>query len=319
MRIGLPRALLYYWFGPAWKVFFSELGLRPVISPATNKAILNRGVRAAVDEVCLPVKIFLGHSLHLAGECEGILVPELASIKRKEYICPKFMGLPDMTRQVIRDRKLLIWRSNQRSPWDHPRALSEEIKILADGRTVRKGMRAAKAAYNSYRRWLEEGFLPSEAEKLVEGKSLDRHDPRQPAIGIIGHPYCVYDSFINMNLIDVLKEAGYRVLTSEMFPEEEVEKEVADLPKPLFWTLGKRILGAARVMWRKGVKGLIHVAAFACGPEALIGEMVRREGGERGVPLLQLHLDEHSGEAGFVTRVEAFLDLIARKERQCCV
>ena len=93
----------------------------------------------------------------------------------------------------------------------------------------------------------------------------------------------------------------------------------ADLSKPLFWTLGQRILGSFRLMWKQGVEGVIYLSAFACGPEALIGELVKKEGKAVGMPLLQLDLDEHSGEAGVITRMEAFLDLLSRKRRYNCV
>ena len=35
-----------------------------------------------------------------------------------------------------------------------------------------------------------------------------------------------------------------------------------------------------------------------------------------GVPLLHLNTDEHTGEAGFITRLEAFADMLLRKKRQ---
>ena len=33
------------------------------------------------------------------------------------------------------------------------------------------------------------------------------------------------------------------------------------------------------------------------------------------MPLLNLTIDEHTGEAGFVTRLEAFVDMLFRKQR----
>ena len=60
IRVGIPRALLYYRYYPAWKTFFNALQAEVVLSPETNKEILDAGVRLAV-EACLPVKIYLGH------------------------------------------------------------------------------------------------------------------------------------------------------------------------------------------------------------------------------------------------------------------
>ena len=63
IKVGIPRALLYYQYYPMWKSFFEKLGAEIVVSPLTNKAILNFGVSRAVADTCLPVKILLGHFL----------------------------------------------------------------------------------------------------------------------------------------------------------------------------------------------------------------------------------------------------------------
>ena len=56
-KIGIPRALLYHNYYPGWKKFFNKLGMKVVLSPATNKKILNQGTKKAVDDLCLPFKI----------------------------------------------------------------------------------------------------------------------------------------------------------------------------------------------------------------------------------------------------------------------
>ncbi|AYO30678.1 hypothetical protein D2962_08620 [Biomaibacter acetigenes] len=64
-------------------------------------------------------------------------------------------------------------------------------------------------------------------------------------------------------------------------------------------------------MENKKIDGIIHVASFGCGPDSLIGELLEhRVMREYKVPFLYLTLDEHSGEAGFDTRLEAFLDIL---------
>jgi len=37
MRIGVPRALSFYRFHPAWAAFFDRLGVELVVSPPTNQ------------------------------------------------------------------------------------------------------------------------------------------------------------------------------------------------------------------------------------------------------------------------------------------
>ncbi|MBC7325128.1 MAG: hypothetical protein H5T99_07425, partial [Moorella sp. (in: Bacteria)] len=103
-----------------------------------------------------------------------------------------------------------------------------------------------------------------------------------------------------------------KVITADQVPEPVVRAEAAALPKRLFWTLSQRMIGAAFYFLHAGrVQGLLHVTSFGCGPDSITGELINRRARAAGaVPLLNLVLDEHSGEAGVFTRLEAFLDMV---------
>ena len=57
-------------------------------------------------------------------------------------------------------------------------------------------------------------------------------------------------------------------------------------------------------------RGIIHLISFGCGPDSLVGELVERRARRKGFPFLLLTLDEHSGETGLLTRLEAFVDTL---------
>ncbi|MCK4326758.1 hypothetical protein KAW55_08400, partial [bacterium] len=101
MKIGIPRSLLYYHYFPLWKSFFEELGLEVVLSSPTNKKILENGVKKAVDDACLPVKLYFGHVMELADKVDYIFVPRLVSVEEDAFTCPKIIGLPDMLRASL--------------------------------------------------------------------------------------------------------------------------------------------------------------------------------------------------------------------------
>ena len=71
-------------------------------------------------------------------------------------------------------------------------------------------------------------------------------------------------------------------------------------------------MGAAFHLHEQGdIQGMILVASFGCGPDSLVCEMVERVyKRNKKVPVLLLTLDEHTGEAGVVTRIEAFVDML---------
>ena len=59
--VGIPRALLYHRYGMLWSEFFDELGVKTVLSPQSNREILERGSAIAIDETCLSNKLYMGH------------------------------------------------------------------------------------------------------------------------------------------------------------------------------------------------------------------------------------------------------------------
>ena len=107
MKIGIPKGLLYYKYSPFFETFFSELGCEIVTSGLTSKEIVNEGVKYCVDEACLPIKVFHGHVAYLKDKCDLLLVPRIMSIREREFICPKFCGLPEMVGNSIPDLPLI--------------------------------------------------------------------------------------------------------------------------------------------------------------------------------------------------------------------
>jgi predicted nucleotide-binding protein (sugar kinase/HSP70/actin superfamily) len=61
--------------------------------------------------------------------------------------------------------------------------------------------------------------------------------------------------------------------------------------------------------------------AFGCGPDSVMMDIVRRQATRlKTTPFMSLTLEEHTAEAGLITRLEAFLDMIQRKKkRPVCV
>ena len=40
---------------------------------------------------------------------------------------------------------------------------------------------------------------------------------------------------------------------------------------------------------------------------------------DKDFPIMSLVIDEMTGEAGYITRIEAFVDLLERRERKCII
>ncbi len=316
-RVGIPRSLLYYSYFPGWKKFFNEIGAEVVLSPPTNKRTLDLGVKEAVDEVCLPVKLFFGHLQVLKDQVDYLFVPRIVSISKKEWICPKFIGLPDMVKAQLKDLPPMITPDvNMRNSRMglYKAALKAAEPFTKNSMKVIKALYRAMGEQRKFEVKLKSGLTPLE---ILEKKKYKNTGPDSLVIALLGHPYLIYESFINMDLIQRLSEMGVRLISPEMLEDTIIFENAAKQPKDLFWTLNKKVMGAAYYfLSSQSIDGIIQLAAFGCGPDALVNELVERKAKREGkVPLLSINIDEHSGEAGLVTRLEAFIDMIKLRRR----
>lgn len=84
--------------------------------------------------------------------------------------------------------------------------------------------------------------------------------------------------------------------------------------RPPYWELAREIVGSALHFLRGHAEGVIHLVSFECGPDSLIQSLIEFENRNLlSIPYVPLVLDEHTGEAGLVTRLEAFVDMVVRK------
>lgn len=316
MKIGIPSGLFFYNYYPLWKFFFENLGADVIPSGNTNKKILNLGVKLCVDEACLPVKLYHGHVEYLSDKVDAVFIPRIMSVYKNEYICPKFCGLPEMIKNSVPNIPYMI---------DTIINLRESNSTIIDS-IMDAGSIITKDRYkieNAYRNALTEHirFVSSLKATGDFTDSLNCINIKEKSegtkkIAIIGHPYNIYDSYINMDIAKKLKNFGYSVITPEMIDDERINRNAGKMPKKHFWTLGRRILGAGlSFIENRDIDGIIYLSSFGCGIDSLIEDYleryIRRDG---KIPYMKLVLDEHTGEAGMNTRLEAFIDMVKWRE-----
>lgn len=323
MRVGIPRSLLYYKYLPFWKTFLTGLGLEVETSPMTNKQILSWGVEVAENELCVPVKAFYGHCMALRETADALFVPRVVSVEERAYTCPKFLGLPDMIDAVADQLQLpplLTPRLNQR---EKPREFKWQLISFAQeefGLSKLDAMAAIEEARTAQKRYQDSLVRGHSPVDLLPMSKLNRTRWRPPGekrkrIGLLGHPYNIYDGYITQNLVARLEEMGAELVVPEMTDHHVLMDAATDVPKELYWTYEKEIMGAINY-WtdKKMIDGVVYVLAFACGPDSMIQVLIEHRAKTYDVPMMSLTIDEHSGEAGLVTRIEAFIDMLMRKK-----
>lgn len=295
MIVGIPKGLLYYKYHPFVQTFFMELGAEIITSSDTNKKILDEGVKYCVDEACLPVKVFHGHISSLKDKCDIIVIPRIMQVRKREYICPKFCGLPEMIMNSIPAL---------------PKTITEPIYATSRKKLYSWSKKAGSIITEDKVR-IKKAFKKAldEQKKYKLGILNENYKLR---VAIMGHPYNIYDNFMNMNIVKKLNKLGVGVITEEYIEDDQIDREVKDLYKRPFWTFARNSYGfAVNSSKEKHVDGIIYISSFACGIDSVVVELIKDRIGD--FPFMILKIDEHTGEAGLDTRIEAFVDMLGRR------
>jgi len=321
-RVGIPSTLFYYLYFPVWETFFKSIGIEVVTSGKTNKKTLDYGVKEALADACVPIKLYFGHILNLKEQLvDYIFVPRIICLNGQTTYCPKFLGLPDMIRSVLTDIPPLIdVRVDVRESYNALfHACCEVGNIFGARRQV--VIRAYWKAMRTCKRFaflLQTGWQPMEAMELLKkgGRFTLPKDTTDLTFAVLGYPYLVHDQFISVGLLNKLSKMKIKTITQENLPLKSLLGQPDNLDKRLFWTFSDLIYKATQYFLKnRGIDGIIHLSAFGCGPDAVLDrlmEMLIRKNSR--VPFMSLCIDEHGGEAGLTTRLEAFADMVRRQK-----
>ena len=327
IKVGIPRALHFYRYFPFWKKLLEELDVEIVLTTNTNKKIVEEGVTHGFGELCIPVKIYYGHVMKLIREnpaLDFLFVPRYVSEVKESFFCPKFLSLPDVIKIIPKAPKLLNFEVNVK---EFPIATAAVELAKQLGKSQSKGLNAYKKAqeyFDEYHKFLREGASVNHALRLVE-RDRPFTLPKKKHKGdikflLLGHAYNIFDTFINLDFQKKLRDQGVEVFTIEILPES-IFKVPVIINKRLrnYWVHEEEIMAAIRYFLTKGRKeidGVVFLVSFACGPDSLISELIKRDMKVVGLPFLEITMDEHSGEAGLLTRVESFVEMVRRKKRR---
>lgn len=324
MTIGIPRGMSFYHNYPFYYGFFTDLGIKIVLSDVTTKETMTKGSALVVTETCLPIKVYIGHVLNLIDKgVDKILVPSIQSIAPKIYNCSKIRGLPDLVRNVVKKDFTMIEATLDKSEKGH--GLYEFLKEMAepfgitDMERIKKASKAGWRAYNNFHIMSKSGMSYKKAMNYaLQGKVFIENQTKEfpISIALISHGYNIFDERTSMKIFDKLEKMDVRVYSALQLSNEQMDDGIKALREDMYWANEREMTGAAG-HYLKDIKidGLITVTAFGCGPDSLMIERITRRAKRFNKPLLNLTIDEQTGEAGFITRLEAFVDMLFRKKR----
>lgn len=214
------------------------------------------------------------------------------------------------------DAKLSYYRAREVKQGDAEKHYNKALKYIDENDTI-LGLKKAQ-------KQVDEEMAKVEINKNRDVLNVD----------ITGEIYVVNDEFSNQNIERELGRMGVQVRRSltvssflkdaiipKIFRKGETHLQRADrLAKPyLMRDIGGDALECVSDVAyanERGIDGIIHLSPFTCMPEIMSQNIFPSMREDCEIPILPLILDEQTGRAGYITRIEAFVDLMRRRKRK---
>ena len=153
---------------------------------------------------------------------------------------------------------------------------------------------------------------------------------RPVKIATTGEYYAVLEPFFNLDLERELGKLGAEVHRTLMMSDWAVgmlilealgfprKPHIDRAAKPyLRWDVsgeGWVTIGQTVIHAKKGFDGIVETLPFTCIPEITALNILPRVSRDFNIPIISFIFDEQTGSAGMKTRLEAFVDLLKRRQ-----
>ncbi len=212
--------------------------------------------------------------------------------------------------------RLSYLRARELNFGDSEKQFNKALKIIDDAMSTRQLNNAKKLAF-------------AEMDKV-------KYDPNKEVlhVDITGEIYLVCDKFSNQDIVKELGKMGVETRKSltvsgflkdaiipKIFRKGETHLQRANrLAKPyLMRDIGGDALECVSDVAyanERDIDGIIHISPFTCMPEIMSQNIFPAMRENCDIPILPLIMDEQTGKAGYLTRLEAFVDLMKRRKRR---
>lgn len=315
--IGIPRGLMiFYQQFPFWRTFFENLGFRVVVSKPSDRQLVTKSLELLAAETCFPVEVMHGHVRDLLErQVDYVFMPFIVNNEAEannptvNYNCPWIQTYPFMISGALRDSaeedKLLVPTLHFRygAKVLNPmlvRFINEKFKISK--RPILEAIKKAHAAQREFQ----------EAVELRGRDILANLSQHQIPLVIFGRPYNTSDPELNLGIVEKLINHDCLPIPVDFLPLKD--ENIFDDYHMICWPNGQKVLAASRIVAKSPHLHAVYLSNFRCGPDSFLSHYVREEMG--GKPYLQIEVDEHSADAGMITRCEAFLDSLKSRQNQ---
>jgi predicted CoA-substrate-specific enzyme activase len=304
--IGIPRTLSFFDYFPFWHAFFRTLGHPLVLSESTNKTLIQKGLSYIQSETCFPIKTVYGHVSDLMSKgIEQILLPceidhpQGNSKELRSFNCPYVQSIPYMVKAAMGSKVKLLapiirWSDTRRGV--DPILLGLGKSLGHNPTRTKEAILEARYAQQRFDNW-----------RRSRGKEiLAAIGPADHCLVLLGKTHNIFDPGLNLHLARKLRREGQLAIPFDMLPVEEIT-----LPGQydnVVWKNTRDLLKTILLMRNDPHLFPVLLTNFGCGPDSYLMKYMEAELPD--TPCLVLEVDDHTGDAGIVTRIEAYLDTL---------
>lgn len=159
-------------------------------------------------------------------------------------------------------------------------------------------------SYQAYKYAEKIALMKRKKEEKLQKEKLNNDNLK---ILLAGHPYNLYDELIGKVVSKFLKENNITIIYSNKIEHEIIDSECEKLSTDIHWTHNKEVMASVNY-YKDKVNGIILISSFPCGPDSLANELISRK--VKNIPVITLIFEDLNSEAGIITRLESFTDII---------
>jgi predicted CoA-substrate-specific enzyme activase len=310
VKAFIPKALQYFTFHPFWRTFFNELNINLIPTPDSNEEINSLAKSYALSDFCYPLKLALGHAMYcIKHENLPVILPfhiqDTANPNAlNSYFCPLSQAFPSILKSALGYNN--INAENIICPIvDFSKSDDFNVKQLEQ--TIGKSFGISAKKIKHAFRFSCQYDIDTKKELRDYGKTfIETRNTGKPRFVILGRGYNILDQNINLGLPSTIARYGYEVIPMDILPV--IREDITEDYKDMYWSYGQKIVVASKYIKERTDIFPIFLSNFSCGPDSFLLNTFEEIMGNK--PSLILELDEHGGDAGYMTRLEAYFDRV---------
>ncbi|MBU3875571.1 2-hydroxyacyl-CoA dehydratase [Faecalicatena sp. AGMB00832] len=317
--IGIPRVLNMYENYPFWFTFFTNLGFRVVLSPASTRKIYELGIDSIPSESeCYPAKLAHGHVQWLIDQGVSHIFYPSVPYERNEfedannhYNCPIVTSYPENIKNNMDPivhgdvdfiHPFLSFKNEETLSSRLTEELAEKFSISAD--EIHKAVHEA---------WVELASCREDMRRKGEETIQYLDETGNRGIVLAGRPYHI-DPEVNHGLPELVNSYNIAVLTEDSVSHlQAVERPLNVMDQ---WMYHSRLYAAANYVKTKENLDLIQLNSFGCGLDAVTTDQVAEILNRSDKIYTSLKIDEVNNLGAARIRVRSLLAAIRVREQR---